>query len=198
MNRWLVAGLLAEDESDHWFLGPVIQRQLEDFSRQARLPFDVPDLLPGGCTTIRPEAEVAVAVMDLAADCDVIFVHHDAREQARIEQLRGMLTMESGQVVPVIPVWETEAWIIADRMAVGGLRGACADGLPPTPKAAERLRQPKIALDAALPSRTGHGNLEDWFRLLGQRVRLDVLACVPAYAQWRAETEAKLKELRFL
>ena len=100
---------------------------------------------------------------DEGAPVDVAFVHRDAdspdagRRIREIEKGVG----EAGftdPCLPVVPVQETEAWLLIDeaaiRSAVGNPNGTVPLGLP-SPEQVEHVARPKEALAEALASASG-------------------------------------------
>lgn len=96
------------------------------------------------------------AALALDPSANLVFVHRDA--DARSEQRRKR-EIERGSadvgvpVVPIIPIQETEAWLLLDenaiRAAVENPRGTRPLNLP-KPAAIERVANPKGCLRAAL------------------------------------------------
>ena len=107
------------------------------------------------------------------------------------------LLAENPPVIPLVPVRETEAWLLADRAVWAGLRGSDTSGLPARPRDVEKIGDPKPVLDVVRP-RGGRRLRADYFDYIGQNVDLDVLAQIPAYADWVGETEEALKGLGYL
>lgn len=100
-------------------------------------------------------------------------------------------------LIPVIPVRETEAWLLVDRTAVREVakvpRTRTDLGLPARPRDVETVRHPKAALDAALgralgtkpTARRRRAVLES----LARRVHLELLDEVPAFREFAADLE---------
>ncbi|MFD0904240.1 hypothetical protein [Actinomadura sediminis] len=200
MSRPLVPGLLAENTTDERFLGHVVHRQLRALTEKgSRHVVDVERTEIGDCWTIKDADRVGCAVLELAADCHLICVHNDHNERGKAEAVvkllagRGLTT----PVIPLVPVRETEAWLLADRAVWAGLRGSDPDRLPARPRDVEKLQDPKPVLDAVRPQ-SGRRPLGDYFDYIGQNIDLEALAQVPAYAAWVAETEEALKGLGYL
>ncbi|RKS75104.1 uncharacterized protein DUF4276 [Actinomadura pelletieri DSM 43383] len=200
MSRPLVPGLLAENTTDERFLGVVVFRQLRALTEKGtRHVVDVAKTEIGDCWTIKDADRVCRAVLELAADCHLICVHNDHNERGKAEKVvevlreRGLTT----PVVPLVPVRETEAWLLADRAVWAGLRGSDPSRLPARPRAVEKILDPKPVLDAVRPQ-VGRRPRADYYEYIGQNIDLDVLAQVPAYADWVDETEEALKGLGLL
>lgn len=199
MGRPLVPGLVAEGRTDEAFLGPLIYRQLGTLlAARHGGEIDLAQTQVGGCHTIRDFRSVVSAVADLIDDCHVVFVHNDHNERDKAVRVVEHLEVvtRSAAVLPVVPVRETEAWLLADRSVWRRLRGGRADVLPSRPRDVERVSDPKSMLDQALPVRSG--SRLQFFEYVGNRIELAALSSVPAYRRWLADTERALKGLGYL
>lgn len=199
MSRPLRPGLVAEGEADEMFLGPVIYRQLRrTVERYAGSVAEVKPTEAGGCRSIREFDRVVDTVLDLAADCDLIFVHNDCNERGKADRVAARLQGRPNQtpILPLVPVRETEAWLLADAAVWPGLAGADVHALPGCARDVEKLRDPEQDLARVVPSRAPRRR--DFFDYIGRNIDLTALAHVPAYARWLADTEDILKELRYL
>ncbi|MDA0638064.1 DUF4276 family protein [Nonomuraea sp. MCN248] len=194
MSRPLVPGLVAEGETDEIFLGILIFRQLQQLTwASARCAVNVAPSEIASCRSIRDEDRVIEALSDLAGECHLLFVHNDYRERRKVEAVRQATGLP---VVGVVPVRETEAWLLADRKVWMGFKGSDLRLLPANPRDVERIADPKQVLDRVVPRQNQH--VRDYFESIGRNIDLDVLAQVPAYAAWVAETESALKGLGYL
>lgn len=195
MARPLVPGLVAEGREDEDFLGAVIYRQLRELTLQsATSAVDVEPTQIGSCRSIRDHGSVAEALAELSADCHVLFVHNDFKERHKAAQIIGACRLRA-PVVGLVPVKETEAWLLADRHTWAGIRGANLDALPARPKDVEGIPDPKQALKDVIPRR---GDAADYAKRIGQTIDLDTLAQVPAYKDWVTRTNTVLKGLGYL
>jgi len=190
--RVLTSGLIAEDASDVAFLLPVLQAQLDRIGWEAEFASEqiyVPEM-----TTVRSADAVASTVTGVLEFSDLIFAHHDSREAAKIERLRERCQV-GNRVVGIVPVRETEAWVLA--AACASLTIAEFDAKPPEKgfKWVEKIPDPKAEL-----RRRYHGrrSAEDLFTLIAERADLDRLAEVPAYQSFQQDLTTALKELNFL
>lgn len=200
MSRPLVPGLVAEGKTDELFLGTVIFRHLRDVTERAcRHVVDVAKTEIGSCRTTGDLDTVANAVLDLAADCHVIYIHNDHNERGKAAKVATALADHGCAipVVPLVPVRETEAWLLADAAVWAGLRGSNVEALPKSSAEVEKLPDPKKVLDAVLPVRGGRTRY-DYFDYVGQNVDLTVLARLPAYPSWASEVEKALEGLGYL
>lgn len=194
MSRPLVPGLVAEGETDEIFLGILIFRQLQRLTwASARCTVDVAPAEIASCRSIRDEDRVVGALRDLAGECHLLFIHNDHRERRKAEAVRQATSLP---VVGVVPVRETEAWLLADRKVWTQFKGSDLRPLPANPRDVERISDPKQVLDQVVPRQNQH--VRDYFESIGRNIDLDVLAQIPAYAAWVAETESALKGLGYL
>lgn len=199
MSRPLLPGLVAEGETDELFLGPLIHRQLSNLvESSAKYAIEVGETRIGGCRTVRARDAVAEAVTELADECHLIFVHHDHNERGKADRLIREMR-DSGSIPPTIalvPIRETEAWLLADRALWESLRGARTGGLCACARDVEKIADPKYALQNVIPNRTP--SVQDLFEYVGRRIDLGALREVPAYARWVGDTEEALRELGYI
>lgn len=201
MTRPLSPGLIAEGETDELFLGQLIQRQVAALTDGSpRCVASVRPLQVGECRTTSEIARITDAVRELSLECHIVFLHNDHNERSKAERVAHALAGESAHVpvVPLVPVRETEAWLLADRGAWERIRGSNPDVLPDRARDVQKIADPKAVLEAVLPKRLNHHDYHDYFDYLGHNVDLGILAQIPAYAEWIAETEKALKGLGYL
>lgn len=199
MSRLLIPGLVAEGKTDELFLGRLITRQLRALTdASAHCIDDVEPIQVGDRASILDEERVARAVCDLAADCHIVFVHNDHRERHKAMRIVARVKTERKDTptVPIVPVRETEAWLLADRGLWTGLKGACTTMLPETPHDIEKTFDPKVVLERVRPRHVK--DLRELFGYVGRTIDLGELSRIPAHRTWVAETTKVLKELRYL
>jgi hypothetical protein len=185
--------LIAEGASDVAFLLPLLQAQLERIGWDAE--FEARPIRRTAVTTVMLAERVAAEAAELLEISDLLFVHHDDRESAKIDRLRDHLGAE-GHVVGVVPVRETEAWVLA--AACGSAPAVdLFDAVAPEKghRWVEKLADPKAELKRRY---RGPVSIEDLFTLIAERADLDRSAEVPAYQSFLQELTAALKELNFL
>ncbi|MEZ0074346.1 hypothetical protein [Planotetraspora sp. GP83] len=196
MSRPLVPGLVAEGETDEIFLGIVISRQLRDLTTESsRCAVDVEGTEIAACRSILDHERVVDALAELAADCHLLFVHNDHRERDKADRIAGDSRLPM-PVIPMVPLRETEAWLLADRAVWGRLSGSALDRLPDRPRDVEKVSDPKRALANVAPRRGKP--VRDYFDFIARNIDLAVLAQVPAYAEWVADARNALKGLGYL
>ncbi|MDP9849412.1 hypothetical protein [Streptosporangium lutulentum] len=192
MSRPLVPGLVAEGEADEGFLGIVISRQLRELTWMSPHAVDVEATEVVSCD----REHMVTALEELAADCHLLFTHDDERERGKAGGKADGVRYHSHYLVPVIGLGETEAWMLADPAVWSGLEGSDLSGLPSRPRDVERITDPVGLLAATVPRRGKP--IRDYFEYVGRNIDLAVLAQVPAYADWVAETRNALKGLGYL
>jgi hypothetical protein len=199
MSRPLVPGLVAEGATDEHFLGRVIARQLRALTDPAPRLVNVQSVQYGGCRTTKDDSRIGQAVEELAYDCHLIFLHCDHRERGKADRLSAYLA-DKGitlPLIPLVPVKETESWLLADAKVWGRVPGADTSLLPDKPREAEKLPDPKAVLKAVLAG-IAHRRVDEHFAFAGDHVDLDVLARLPAYVEWVNVTTKALRSRGFL
>lgn len=177
-RRYLSMALLTEGESDQWFLLPLIDRQVEALESDAEVGFDFGGTLPGECFTVSHRDKVVAEVESLLHEVD--FVIHSASAE---------------RVIGIVPVRETEAWMLADPAALPPAPAAVVREAVRSARDVHKVMDPKKTLNRAFGPR--HRPEYDFDRL-GQRVSLDVLRQVPAYARWVDDLRTAMTRSHFL
>jgi len=191
--RPLRSALIAEGASDVAFLLPILQAQLERLGWDRQ--FEVRQIRRAAVTTVMSPDRVADEAAELLQSSDLLFVHHDDRESPKIDRLREHLKAE-GHVVGVVPVRETEAWVLAAACSLEQSVALFDAALPESgSKWVERLPDPKAELRRRY---RGPVSIEDLFTLIAERADLAKLAEVPAYQSFLQDLTKALKELSFL
>lgn len=195
--RYLSIALLTEGLSDQWFLLPLINRQVEALVSESGEGFLFDTTRPGERLTVEPRDRVVSEVEALLEHFDLVVVHHDHNERGKIDSVRAALREPQARerVVGIIPVRETEAWMLADPAALPTGPEAAVRQLINSPREVEKVADPKKTLAEAFGPR--HRPEFD-FDLLGQRVSLKVLQRVPAYERWVGDLRTALERLHFL
>lgn len=191
--RPLRSALIAEGASDVAFLLPVLQAQLERIGWEAE--FEARRIRRVGLTSVMPVDTVAAAAAELLEESDLLFIHHDDRESGKIARLRERAGAD-GRLVGVVPVRETEAWVLAAACETGA-GVALLDTKAPERgcRWVERLPDPKAELRRRY---RGTVPVEDLFTLIAERADLDRLTRIPAYQSFLQDLTTALKELSFL
>lgn len=191
MSRPLVPGLVAKGEADEGFLGIVISRQLRELTWMSPHVVDVEATEVVSCD----REHMVTALEELAADCHLLFTH-DERERGKAGGRADGVRYHSHYLVPVIGLGDTEAWLLADPGVWARLEGSDLSRLPARPRDVGRIADPGGILAVTVPRRGKP--IRDYFEYIGRNIDLAVLAQVPAYADWVAETRNVLKGLGYL
>lgn len=193
-RRHLSLALLTEGASDQWFLVPLIDRQVAALAHEASVGFDYSGVVSGECFTVAQRDRVEREVADLLHYFDIVVIHHDHNERGKIEALRQRFPADHRRIVALVPVRETEAWMLADPEALR--EAAPTRGVPwEAPRDVQKVADPKAVLKVTLG---GRRDAEHDFARLGQTVALDALGRVPAYRRWTGELRAEMERQRLL
>ncbi|MGW5262870.1 DUF4276 family protein [Microbispora sp. NPDC004025] len=213
--RCLQAVLVCEGPSDEWFLPVLLQRAthllcLESFPGDV----DVRDVRVLGADHQRPE-EIAKAVIRERDAFDVLVYHHDGsphrKAVEKIDEVRRALEDAGSRepFVPVVPVVETEAWILADPEALATVLSVpvarVRELLPQQPKQAEQQADPKELLRLVMRTlvrrhrraKPDGDSMERYFSELAEIIDVSLLREVPAFADWWTSMAGALERLGF-
>lgn len=219
--RYLGLALYAEGPGDYQFLSPLLQRLCDALCREAAMqPVDIGDIVGldhSAAVSDRPRAErILDAARAHAGAWQLLFVHGDGAADpmaARARLTQPALDLLAGEFggrgrgVAVVPIRETEAWAICDGDALREVFGSTLDdrqlGLPPSPRDAETVVDPKRLLAEAFsrsnpsPRRLRRG-VSPMLNALGGAVSLVRLRQLSAFQLLEAELRQALKDLRVL
>ncbi|WP_328339325.1 DUF4276 family protein [Micromonospora sp. NBC_00421] len=205
--RYLTSALVSEGVTDDQFLPRLLARALTEICQsEFEDAVEVADVQPlrdrkGPCST----ADVIRLVEQNPASFSLIFFHHDqgaSADRVAAEWLRPLRQLwgdRAEQLIAVVPVRETEAWLLTDGDALRtalGVRWTDAEmGLPAQPRRVERIADPKKVLNDIM-GRVSRSTT-DHFGQLGELVSLARLDDVPAYRQWWSDTLDALTRLGY-
>ena len=194
MQRYLTTALLCEGREDERFFSALIERQVRELGM----------LDPGfgsgavelqSCRTTWTAERVDTAVLEAAAAFDIVFLHNDYNERGKSDALRTRLSdtlPQQTRLVAVVPIRETEAWLLADPAALP--RGGSRETSLMSPRDVESIADPKKPLAAALGRPLDPASAD----YIGENISLERLARVPAYQSFLQDLTTALKELNFL
>ncbi|MEV0264313.1 DUF4276 family protein [Streptomyces sp. NPDC050617] len=193
-RRYFSAALITEARSDQWFLTPLVDRQIAELACEPPSGFDYSGVVAAERFTVASRDAVVREVAELLRYFDVVMIHNDHNERGKVDSVREQFADDASRIVALVPVRETEAWILAD---VNALREAspASDTAWEVPHDVEKVADPKAVLKAALG---GRRDAARDFDRLGQAVSLEQLWKVPAYRRWVRELRAAMEKLRFL
>lgn len=163
---------------------------------------------------------LAAAIKAGTEGYDILFVHKDAddpgSEKVRknhiepgLRKVHETTKKVCKNVVPVIPIRETEAWMLADIKILQDILSINMDikelGLPTRPVLVEKIADPKHVLQETIRKSLEHKsrrhrkiNIEAVYTRLAQEVHLDFLKQVPAYKTFASELIQTLKFLNLI
>ena len=205
--RYLAAALISEGKSDDEFLPRLLTRLLEDVGlRECTETVEVADVLRLRHRSRPPTIDEVLSLVDgSAGSFPLVFYHRDqGASPSRVERewltpLLARWGSRGERLVPVVPVRETEAWLLADGDALRtafGVRWSDRElGLPSEPARVEQVADPKAVVNR-LGDRVGRG-ADRYFERLGGLVSLEVLGRVPAFARLRADIIGALTGLGY-
>lgn len=218
---WILGGALyCEGSTDALFLAPLLRRLREDAAAQVRARVEVPDTLvledaPRDRVLPRDE-RIERAARAAQGAWGVLFIHADAdgrepeaalreRVQPAVARLAGLLGARQ-QAVAVVPVRMTEAWLLADadalRKATGSLLDDTALGLDEAlRRGPERVREPKVVLDAALVRagpRLRPAQRAGCIARMGEEVSLPRLRHLAAFQRLETDLHAAMSHMGML
>lgn len=216
--RWLGLALFAEGPTDYSFLVPLLRREVEDICLKEGIgTIDVGEVIGVRSREGASRADRIVSSAREAREAfHVLFIHadgHGSPQKAYGEQIQPAaqrLTAEvfgdDGAVVAVVPVRETEAWLLADGEALRSAWGTRLSdgelGLPARPVEIEREQDPKRVLDRAYRAAGGRGGprggAPGTFSIIGETVSLARVRLLSAFREMEEELEQALRKLEYL
>jgi len=215
--------LYAEGPTDERFLPVVIRRTaVVILGRRSSVPVEVPPptiVERDQFAEVVGQEERVLCAARQAAEGHVLLVHADADDRSRsrafaekcapgferVADARLGGERVCAELVAVIPVRMTEAWMLADPEALadvlgGGLTPAQLE-LPDPPKRVESVHDPKATLHRLMREAQGRRRLRPigvLYEPVATRVNLDRLGRVPAYAQFVKDLTSALTRTGFL
>jgi hypothetical protein len=208
-TRYLDCVLVSEGPTDRTFLPELLRRAILDMTVACSGPVVEVAIVPLGVR--HSQVREVLGALAGATPFDLILYHHDGypakTATAKIEELRTALAAapRAEPLVPVVPVREVEAWLLADPDAVArvaGVRPATVTrSLPPEPHQVEDLPEPKANLEAALKPVTRGGFLKtttaERFGRVAENIDLARLGRVPSFQRWWNDMDAALEKLGY-
>ncbi len=161
-------------------------------------------------------AHVAAEACAFRDAFDILFIHADTggrAQESRLDDrasayclaLAERCAWPKGQCITVSPRHETEAWLLADGLAVTDALGYCGSpneiGLPEQAQDAERLHDPKQTLRDAIERVAGRRrsqSVSNIFPAVAQRQRLDELRRSRSFRDFETQLRQCLTALQCL
>ena len=209
--RYLSCLLVHEGNSDRWFLPPLLERAIRELWL-ARARVDLHVSVAAVDADHQRVEDIVLAVADEAFD--LLLHHHDGAPQAICNRVvsavqRDWRLRRPEPLVPVLPVRETESWILADpdvvRTVLGSSEFAAGAGWPQRARDAENVPDPKVPLRRTIETARGRqratagqqSSMKSYFEAFGDHVRLDRLREVPSFAAWWQDMSKTLEGLGY-
>jgi hypothetical protein len=164
----------------------------------------------------RSVSDVAAEACAFREAVDVLFIHADTggraiaqtielRANAYCRAVHDLCAWPADNCVTITPRHETEAWLLADGLAVTGALGytglPSTVGLPASANEAEGLVDPKQVLNTAIRNIVGrrrNQSLENLFPAIAQRQNLNELRQSPTFMQFENRLLGCLQSLRII
>lgn len=217
----LVISLLPEGKTDTRFLSNIIIRTaFEILIEKAASQIDVSDII-----MINPSKSKGRDIQILQAAKDsfgyhILIVHSDADDNTDTEAFENrinpgfeLVDNEIGKIcrnlIAIVPITMTEAWMIADKNALKEEIGTNKDdhelNLNFPLKNIESIGNPKDKIIEVIriactdnPSRINRINLSDLYLPLGQNVDLAILNNLAAYKKFRQDLSIALRKINYI
>ncbi|MEU8198602.1 DUF4276 family protein [Microbispora amethystogenes] len=195
--RSLSCVLIREGPSDDWFLPILLRRALEELVIEAfpacREVQEVRSLPKAGNQSPEP---VLAALERERGTFDVVLYHHDGAPPAKsgpvLERMRQTWKASdfTEPLVAVVPMRETEAWLLADSVAlVRALSVRTLGRAPVSGPEVESCPDPKAVVETLLRDEAGinprkSGVLRNFYVSVAETAGIGELRKVPAFRQW--------------
>ncbi|PZG54117.1 hypothetical protein C1I98_04920 [Spongiactinospora gelatinilytica] len=213
--RSLQSVLVCEGRTDEWLLPVLLQRATHAICLET-FPGDVE---VRDVRVLRADhqipAEIVAAVLRERGAFDVLLYHHDGAPRRTAEQkiaeVRAALDKAgvTEDCVSVVPVRETEVWILADprtlAMALSVPEDRVRALVPAQATQAEGVPDPKAVLGQVMRSlvrrhrrvRPDGDDVERYFSEIAENLNIPLLREVPAFGDWWNEMVRALDRLGF-
>ena len=219
--KQLSLALYLEGPTDERFLPVIIQRAANRVLSQRALAVVevIEPLVLRPSSKVQGNAERIFSVARQARGYDILIVHRDADARTPDRALEryfkpGLKLVQTSkedvcrELIPIIPIRMTEAWMMADVEAFRDVAGTDLSaeqlGFPLRPRQVESIRDPKHELNMALDQifarrrRRKRVRLGQYYGPLARRIRLDELDNVPAFRQFTKDLVNLLAAMRFI
>jgi hypothetical protein len=217
----IVIGLYTEGETDERFLLNLIPRILEEIIAERNGFLDVFPLFTIKVPKIGDRAKEIKMAAQNAEGCTILIIHSDADDetdkyafQERIKPGFELVKQADEEVlcknlVAVIPVQMTEAWMLADKEALQEELGTDKTfqelSLTFSLKQTEKIADPKSKIQEIIriafkdyPTRRKKFNIGSLYSPLGQKVNLKILEQLPSYLKFKENLANTLINMNYL
>lgn len=217
--RTISLALYAEGATDYRFLSIIIQRTVENILLQHDHP-DIGVLEPTPLKNIKGNSigDKIFLAAKAAYGVHILFIHLDADsrtwERAKEERFDpGIERIKSSSLeklcrdlVPVIPVKNTEAWLLCDYEAFCEAVGINVPmheiNWPKRPKMVESISDPKCKFNEILKTaysiRKRTYETGEFYEILSRLININKLLLVPAFKKFYCELANTMKKIRII
>ena len=217
--NYIITGIHTEGTTDNRFLTPVIERTLTQIAlecpAQSEIIVQFITVNYTGASFI--DKVKAVTEEALKYGCNFLCIHADADNEnskkiyeykinPAIKSLQDTYKEKMPYIIPLIPVQEMEAWMLADKELLKDEIGTTkSDTELYLPKSPEQIAKPKERIEEAihiatrdLPKKRQKLNIADLYLPIGQSVSLTKLAQLSSYLDFQENIRKAFKEANFL
>ncbi|WP_310555946.1 DUF4276 family protein [Flavobacterium sp.] len=222
MSNFILTGLFTEGTTDNRFLESVVKRTLEEVAFDCTGDIDVDlEIIKIDKKDLSFSDQVLEASKSAFEKFSILllFVHTDSDETndelifaSKIIPAQKRLSDQDGssyckEMIAIVPIHMTEAWMIADRellkSEIGIDKTDTELGIHLNP---ERLKNPKNIIeeiirlskeDETKRKRNKGLNISDLYQIMGQKIELSELEKLPSYLKFKNSLIEKLKQLNF-
>lgn len=216
----LTVAYTTEGKTDKRFLGNIIRKTFEELAFECTGQIEVfePEHL-----LVKEESfvEHVVSAAKKAFWAHVLCVHTDADHQSDdvafknkinpslLEISKSDESQICRNVVAVVPIQMTEAWMLADRdlfcREINTTKNHSELGLPIRFKQIESIDNPKRTIEEAIrisqlevPRRRQKISIGDIYSPISQKIDLNILSNLASYQKFRSQARSALKTLNYL
>lgn len=208
-RRYLSIALSPEGRSDPDLLLPLLRRTVESACQEAKTEVEIADPFSLAPRQQNRREAVLEEIGRISQQVEIVVAHVDGNgdpDEAVRRHVDPLRTVAEN-IVPLVPVRETEAWALCDGETLRRVFRVRADdaalGVPPQPVQVEAIADPKAALDRSAelgrnPSRRRGPGARPHFTQLGELLPIDVLERVPSYIAFKTSLADELRRMSVL
>ncbi len=220
MSNILTIAYTTEGSTDQRFLKPIILKVFEDVAFECAGTIEVFDPIFIKCPPKDSfvESIISVSIDAYESGINVLCVHVDADSnnddhvtefkiepaQKGVNQLGGQTNCKN--LVPIIPIHMSEAWMLADKELlkneIGTYMSNSALGINRHP---ESIANPKKTIEEALniaqahlPKRRNKITIGDLYQPIGQKLKIEQLERLQSFKKFKSSVIESLKTLNYL
>ncbi len=221
MSNFILSGLYTEGNTDVRFLQAVVKNTIDDIAFECtgdiETELQVIEIETKGLGFDEEIFNASTKAYDLGIL--ILFVHTDADAKDdtgafknKINSAKDFLSKQADgcckNVVAIVPVQMTEAWMLADKdllkSEIGIDENNAVLGISKNP---EEINNPKAVIENIIrlskenltKRRRGKGlDISDLYQIMGQKIEISELEKLPSYSKFRNSLKLVLKELNFI